>query len=140
MNRIGYAPGTFDLFHIGHLNLLRNARKHCGILIAGVVADDIAFRVKGVVPIIPIADRLEILRNIKFVDSAYAHVKDDILAVWQELRFDILFKGDDWLGTPKGTRLEHDLATVGAELRFFPYTTRVSSTLLRQTIQPHQVL
>ncbi len=138
MRRIGYAPGTFDLFHIGHLNLLRNARKHCDILIAGVVADEIAFRVKGVVPVIPVADRLEILRCIKFVDSAYPHVKDDILAVWRELRFDILFKGDDWRGTPKGKRLERDLATVGVDLRFFPYTTTVSSTLLRQTIQPHQ--
>jgi glycerol-3-phosphate cytidylyltransferase len=85
MYRIGYAPGTCDFFHIGHLNLLRNARKHCDVLIAGVVADEIAFRVKGVVPVIPIADRLEIVRCIKFVDSAYPHVKDDILAVWQEL-------------------------------------------------------
>jgi glycerol-3-phosphate cytidylyltransferase len=139
MYRIGYAPGTFDLFHIGHLNLLGNARKHCDTLIAGVVADEIALRVKGVVPVIPIADRLEILRCIKFVDSAYPHVKDDILAVWQELHFDILFKGDDWQDTAKGKRLERDLATVGVELRFFPYTTAVSSTLLRQTIQPHQV-
>jgi glycerol-3-phosphate cytidylyltransferase len=139
MSRIGYASGAFDLFHIGHLNLLCNARKHCDILIAGVVADEIALRVKGAVPIIPIVDRLEILRSIKFVDSAYPQMTDDILAVWRELRFDILFKGDDWRGTAKGERLERDLATVGAEMRFFPYTTKVSSTLLRRTILAHAI-
>lgn len=139
MHRIGYAPGTFDLFHIGHLNLLRNARTHCDILIAGVVSDEIAFRVKGVVPIIPIADRLEILRSVKFVSSAYSHTVDDILAVWRELHFSIFFKGDDWQGTPKGNRLERDLATVGVEVRYFPYTSTVSSSVLRRILGPHQV-
>lgn len=139
MHRIGYAPGTFDLFHVGHLNLLRNAKAHCDILIAGVVCDEIAFRVKGVVPVIPIADRLEILRNVKFVSSAYSHTEDDILAVWRDLHFGIVFKGDDWRGTPKGVRLERDLASVGVEVLYFPYTTTVSSTVLRRILQPHQV-
>lgn len=139
MHRIGYAPGTFDLFHIGHLNLLRNARGHCDFLIAGVVSDEIALRAKGVVPVVPIADRLEILRCVRFVGAAYPHMVDDILAVWRELHFNILFKGDDWQGTAKGDRLERDLATVGVEVRYFPYTTTVSSTLLRRILQPRQV-
>lgn len=139
MHRIGYAPGTFDLFHVGHLNLLRNAKAHCEILIAGVVSDEIAFRVKGIVPVIPIADRLEIIRNIKFVSTVYSHMLDDILAVWRELHFSILFKGDDWRGTPKGNRLERNLASVGVEVRYFPYTTTVSSTVLRRILEPHQV-
>ncbi|PSJ62740.1 adenylyltransferase/cytidyltransferase family protein [Pseudaminobacter soli (ex Li et al. 2025)] len=139
MSRIGYAPGTLDLFHVGHLNLLRNARAHCDILIAGVVSDEIALRAKGVLPVIPVADRLEILRCVKFVDAACPHTADDILAVWRELQFNVLFKGDDRQGTMKGDRLERDLATVGVEMRYFPYTTTVSSTLLRRILQPHQV-
>lgn len=115
------------------------ARGHCDFLIAGVVSDEIAVRAKGVVPVVPIADRLEILRCVRFVGAAYPHMADDILAVWQELHFNILFKGDDWQGTAKGDRLKRDLATVGVEVRYFPYTTTVSSTLLRRILQPRQV-
>jgi glycerol-3-phosphate cytidylyltransferase len=109
MSRIGYAPGAFDLFHIGYLNLLREARSRCDFLIAGIVADDVLIAHKGIRPVIPLSKRLEIVRNIRCVDAALPATTNDKLEIWRELRFDILFKGDDWRGTEKGNRLERDL-------------------------------
>ena len=122
MYRIGYAPGAFDLFHIGHLNLLRRAKDQCDFLITGVVSDEVLIAHKGIIPIIPLAERLEIVRSIRFVDSAFPAMKNDKLEIWRELRFDVLFKGDDWRGTEKGDRLERDFAAVGANVVYFPYT------------------
>jgi len=135
MSRIGYAPGAFDLFHIGHLNLLREAKSQCDFLIAGVVADDVLFAHKGIRPVIPLSERLEIVRSIRCVDSAVAATTNDKLAIWRELRFDVLFKGDDWRGTEKGNRLEQDFASVGVEVVYFPYTTATSSSALRRALQ-----
>jgi glycerol-3-phosphate cytidylyltransferase len=135
MVRIGYVPGAFDLFHIGHLNILRRAREHCDFLIAGVVADDVLIRHKGVTPIVPLAERLEIVRHVRYVDMAHAAMTDDKVAIWKELRFNILFKGDDWRGTEKGNKLERDFAAIGVEVVFFPYTQATSSSALRRTLQ-----
>ncbi|WPE19213.1 adenylyltransferase/cytidyltransferase family protein [Shinella zoogloeoides] len=109
MIRIGYAPGAYDLFHIGHLNLLRRAREQCDYLIAGVVSDEILAKHKGVVPVIPLEERLEIVQNISFVDAAYPATTNDKLEIWRDLRFNVLFKGDDWRGTEKGDELEREL-------------------------------
>ena len=135
MPRIGYAPGAFDLFHIGHLNLLRQAKRRCDFLIAGVVSDDVLITHKGVTPVIPLAERLEIVGNVRCVDAALPAMTNDKLEVWRELRFDVLFKGDDWRGTEKGDRLERDFAAVGVEVIYFPYTTSTSSSTLRRTLQ-----
>jgi glycerol-3-phosphate cytidylyltransferase len=135
MSRIGYAPGAFDLFHIGHLNLLRAARSRCDFLIAGVVADDVLVAYKGIRPIIPMSERLEIVRNIRCVDLALPATTNDKVEIWRELRFDVLFKGDDWLGTEKGNRLERDFAAVGVEIAYVPYTKATSSTALRRMLQ-----
>jgi glycerol-3-phosphate cytidylyltransferase len=132
--RIGYAPGAFDLFHIGHLNLLQQARNHCDYLIAGVVSDDILLIKKGITPIIPLVERLEIVRSVRFVDEGIAETVFDKLEVWKKVKFDVLFKGDDWCGTPDGDRLERELAVVGVKVIYFPYTTITSSTSLRQTL------
>jgi glycerol-3-phosphate cytidylyltransferase len=94
MARIGYAPGAFDLFHIGHLNLLRQARCNCDFLIAGVVSEDVLITQKGITPIIPLAERLEIVRSLRCVDEALPATVEDKLEIWRELRFDILFKGE----------------------------------------------
>ena|SRR3712207_4107170 len=131
---IGYAPGAYDLFHIGHLNLLRHAAEHCDHLIAGVVSDEMLVLTKGRAPVVPLAERLEIVRSVRFVDDVHAEVVPDKLDTWQAVRFDVLFKGDDWRGTEKGLRLERDFAAVGVEIRYFPYTMHTSSTLLRHAL------
>jgi glycerol-3-phosphate cytidylyltransferase len=133
-SRIGYAPGVYDLFHIGHLNLLARARGHCDHLIAGVVSDDLAAAAKGRAPVVPLAERLEIVRNIRCVDEAVAEVLPEKLDTWRQVRFDVIFKGDDWRGTPKGDKLERDFAAVGVEVVYLPYTVHTSSTLLRRAL------
>ncbi|MDB1087811.1 adenylyltransferase/cytidyltransferase family protein [Streptomyces sp. ACA25] len=128
---VGYAPGVYDLFHIGHLNILRHAKSRCDYLVAGVVSDEMAVLAKGKPPVVPLVERLEIVRSIRFVDAAFVETVPDKLETWQQVRFDRLFKGDDWRGTPKGDKLERDFATVGVEIVYFPYTVHTSSTQLR---------
>ena len=133
-HRIGYAAGAFDLFHVGHLNILRHAKSQCDHLIAGVVSDEMLQLTKGITPVIPLAERLEIVRHISYVDDALAETVPDKLDVWREVRFDVFFKGDDWRGTPKGERLEREFAAVGVEVVYFPYTMHTSSTALRRAL------
>ena len=135
--RIGYAPGAYDLFHIGHLNILRHAKSRCDFLIAGVVSDEMLELAKGARPFIPLAERLEIVSHIDVVDRAVAEVVPDKVDTWRDLRFDVLFKGDDWRGTPKGIKLEQDFAVHGVEIEYFPYTIHTSSTQLRRALTVH---
>ena len=135
MIRIGYVPGAFDLFHIGHLNILRQAKASCDYLIAGVAADDVLIRHKGVTPVVPLLERLEIVRNVRHVNMAHAAMTNDKIEIWKELRFNVLFKGDDWRGTEKGSKLEQDFAEVGVDVVYFPYTKATSSSALRRTLQ-----
>jgi len=132
--RIGYAAGAYDLFHIGHLNILRRAKEQCDYLIAGVVSDEMLELARGRRPIIPLAERLEIVSHISFVDQAHAEVVPDKLETWRTLGFDVFFKGDDWRGTSKGMALEREFAAVGVEVVYFPYTMDTSSTALRAAI------
>lgn len=132
--RVGYAAGAFDLFHVGHLNLLRQAKRHCDYLIAGVVSDEMLLLTKGSLPVVPLAERLEIVKHIAFVDEARAEVLPDKLATWDEVRFDVFFKGDDWRGTERGRRLEREFAKVGVEVVYFPYTMHTSSSTLRRAL------
>src|SRR4051812_25286954 len=134
MTRIGYAAGAFDLFHIGHLNILKHAKSQCDYLIAGVVSDEMLRMTKGIDPVIPLAERLEMVQSVKFVDEARAEVVPDKLETWREVRFDVFFKGDDWRGTEKGLRLEKEFAEVGVEVVYFPYTVSTSSTALRRAL------
>jgi len=140
--RVGYAPGVYDLFHIGHLNILRRARSLCDVLIAGVVSDEMATLAKGRPPVVPLEERLEIVSSVRFVDRAVAEHQPDKLLMWQDLKFDLLFKGDDWLGTPKGDKLERDMNGVGVHVLYLPYTVHTSSTILRRALddllQPDQ--
>ena len=133
--RIGYAAGAFDLFHIGHLNILKHAKSECDYLIAGVVSDEMLLLTKGVEPVIPLAERLEIVGSIAFVDEAVAETVPDKLDMWRDLRFDVFFKGDDWRGTERGMRLEREFAVVGVEVVYFPYTMTTSSTVLRRALE-----
>jgi glycerol-3-phosphate cytidylyltransferase len=132
---VGYAPGAFDLFHIGHLNLLRKAKLHCDYLIAGVVSDEVLIAHKGVRPVVPLRERLEIVRSVRFVDEALPATTNDKRAIWRELHFNVLFKGDDWRGTEKGNRLEREFAAVGVNVVYFTYTASTSSTALRKALE-----
>ncbi|MGK5171944.1 adenylyltransferase/cytidyltransferase family protein [Geodermatophilus sp. CPCC 205761] len=134
MTVVGYAPGAYDLFHIGHLNILKHAAEHCDRLVAGVVADEVLLQTKGRLPVVPLAERLEIVRNLRFVDAVHAETVPDKIDTWREVGFHVIFKGDDWRGTPKGDRLERDFAAVGVEVRYFPYTMHTSSTALRKAL------
>lgn len=140
MSTVGYAAGAFDLFHIGHLNLLKNAKDRCDRLIAGVVSDELLRSQKGIEPVVPLIERLEIVRNIRCVDEAYAVTRPDKLDIWRELHFDVFFKGDDWQGTEKGLRLERAFAEVGVKVVYFPYTASTSSTALRKALSNVNVL
>lgn len=132
--RIGYAPGVYDLFHVGHLNILRHAKSQCDHLIAGAVSDEMAQVTKGRRPVVPLAERLEILRSIKYVDQVHAETVPDKIDTWRSIGFDIIFKGDDWRGTAKGAKLEADFSAVGVRVVYFPYTVHTSSTLLRRVL------
>ena len=134
MPTIGYAPGVYDLFHIGHLNVLARAKGLCDHLIAGVVSDELAARAKGRAPVVPLEERLEIVRSIRHVDEAVAEVLPEKLDTWRQVGFDVIFKGDDWKGTAKGDKLERDFAAVGVRVVYLPYTVHTSSTQLRRAL------
>jgi len=132
--RVGYAAGAFDLFHIGHLNLLRRAKAECDFLIAGVVSDELLELRRGRPAVIPLSERLEIVNAIGFVDRAVAETEMDKIDTWRDLRFDVFFKGDDWRGTRKGKELERRFSRVGVQVVYFPYTIDTSSTVLRRAL------
>jgi glycerol-3-phosphate cytidylyltransferase len=132
--RVGYAGGAFDLFHVGHLNILKHARSECDFLIAGVVSDEILLATKGSLPVVPLSERLEIVRSVVFVDEAIAETELDKLDTWRATPFDVYFKGGDWKGTERGRHLERQFAAVGVEIVYFPYTMTTSSTVLRQAL------
>ncbi len=133
--RTGYAPGIYDLFHVGHLNIFREARALCDRLVVGVLSDEMAQRTKGTIPVIPQEERLDIVRSIRFVDEAVLEDVPHKLEMWERLRFDVVIKGDDWRGTDKGDKLETDFSAVGVEVAYLPYTQRTSSTMLRAVLQ-----
>jgi glycerol-3-phosphate cytidylyltransferase len=132
--RIGYAAGAFDLFHVGHLNILKHAKSACDYLIAGVVSDELLISRKRVTPVIPLAERMEIVGNIRYVDQVVAEDLPSKMEMWERLRFTTFFKGDDWRGTPQGLELERQFAEVGVEVVYFPYTMSTSSTALRRAL------
>ena len=131
---VGYAPGIYDLFHVGHLNILRRAKQHCDVLVAGVLSDEMCLRAKNQPPVIPAVERIEIVQHIDVVDRVHEEVVPQKLDTWQTVRFDRIFKGDDWRGTAKGRRLEVDMESVGVEVVYFPYTVTTSSTQLRRAL------
>lgn len=132
--RIGYAAGAFDLFHVGHLNLLRHAKQQCDVLIAGVVSDEMLRQVKGIDAVIPTVERAEIVRHISFVDDVYVETAPAKMDAWRDVQFTHFFKGDDWRGTDKGRLLEREFSEVGVEVVYFPYTAHTSSTVLRRAL------
>lgn len=129
--KIGYTTGVFDMFHVGHLNILREAKKHCEYLIVGVSTDELVQEYKHKVPIIPFVDRVEILESIKFVDKVVPQTDRDKIAAFYKYRFDCMFVGSDWKNTPLFDEVEAFLKKNGAEVFYIDYTQKVSSTILR---------
>ena len=132
---VGYVPGVFDMFHIGHLNILARSRERCDLLVAGVVTDEACAAMKGHIPIVPFDERIEIIKANRYVDVAIADGSADKREAWAQHRFDIIFKGSDWVDTDNGRRLEEQMAEVGARVEYLPYTDHTSSTLLRETLK-----
>jgi len=131
---IGYTSGVFDLFHIGHLNLLRNAKGMCDKLIVGVSTDELV-SYKNKQAVIPHAERMEIVRSIKYVDSVIPQENMDKLAMWKKVSFDLMFVGDDWYQTDNWKGYEEKFSSFGVKIVFFPYTKGTSSTLINETLE-----
>lgn len=134
MRKIGYTTGVFDLFHIGHLNVLKRAKLECDYLIVGVTSDELSASVKKKTPIIPFNERMEIVEHIKFVDEVVPQMNYDKMEAWNNLKFDRMFVGDDWKGTEKWLKIEEEFAKVNVEILYFPYTSHTSSSVLREVL------
>ena len=130
---IGYTAGVYDLFYIGHLNLLKNAKGMCDKLVVGVTTDDLV-QYKGKKAMIPFEDRLEIVRSIKYVDAVVPQADMDKLAMCKKLGASYLFVGDDWYGTEKWNKYEEEFAREGIKIVYFPYTKGISSTKINETL------
>ena len=130
---IGYTAGVFDLFHIGHLNLLRNAKGMCDRLIVGVSTDELV-KYKGKTPVIPFCDRIEIIRNLRCVDAVVAQEDMDKLQMCKKLKANVMFVGDDWYKSEKWQEYEKEFANEGIRIVYFPYTKNVSSTQISKAL------
>lgn len=132
---LGYVSGVFDLFHIGHLNIIMRARRQCERLVVGVVTDEVVRQVKGRPPVVPLAERLALLRGLRDVDGVIVDQHRNKFDTWRyQLPYQVLFKGDDWQGSERADRLAADLEPVGARIEYFPYTSQTSSSLLREVL------
>lgn len=131
---IGYAAGVFDLFHVGHVNLLRNAKAMCDRLVVGVSVDELV-KYKHKTPVIPFEERIEIVRSCRYVDVAIPQEEIDKVEAWKKLKFDVLFVGDDWFAQPSWEAMEAEFKAVGVQVVYFPYTKGTSSTLINQTLK-----
>lgn len=131
---IGYTTGVFDMFHIGHLNILRRAKEQCDYLIVGVSTDELCASYKHKKPIIPFEERKAIVEAIRYVDEVVPQIDRDKYGAWERIRFDRMFVGDDWKGSPLFSELEEKFKQVGVEIVYFPYTRGTSSTELRDKL------
>ena len=130
---IGYTTGVYDLFHIGHLNLFKNAKGMCDKLVVGVTVDELV-AYKGKRALIPFEDRIELVRSCKYVDAAVPQYDMDKLTACKKLGARFLFVGDDWYGTEKWKRYETEFAKEGITIVYFPYTKGVSSTKITEAL------
>jgi glycerol-3-phosphate cytidylyltransferase len=133
--KIGYTTGVFDLFHVGHLNILRQAKEQCEHLVVGVSTDDLVMSYKNKKPVISFLDRMAIVEGIKYVDEVVPQINRDKLSAWEHLQFDVMFVGDDWKGNALFDELEKRFNRVGVEIVYFPYTKGVSSAMVKEKIK-----
>lgn len=138
MKRIGYTTGVYDLFHIGHVNLLRRARLECDYLIVGVTTDELCIEAKGKAPIIPFTERMSVVESVRYVDMVVPQVNYDKMEAWRNHKFNVMFVGDDWKGTPKWVALEQEFSALGVEIVYFPYSQQTSSTRIRAILDSYE--
>ncbi|MBQ6907529.1 MAG: adenylyltransferase/cytidyltransferase family protein [Clostridia bacterium] len=131
---VGYTTGVFDLFHIGHLNILERAKQNCDYLIVGVSTDELVMEYKHKKPVICYEERKRIVEAIRYVDEVVPQVDRDKMAAYEKYKFDRMFVGDDWKGSELFKKLEVELAKKGAEIIYFPYTKGTSSTFLKEVL------
>lgn len=133
--KVGYTTGVFDMFHVGHLNIIKKAKEQCDYLIVGVSTDELVVSYKNKRPIIPFEQRLEIVEAIKYVDRAVAQTDMDKTVAWRELKFDALFHGDDWKGSSLYGEIEEKLSKLGVDMVFVKHTDGISSTMIAEKIK-----
>lgn len=136
--KVGYTTGVFDLFHVGHLNILKRAKEQCEFLIVGVSTDELVQMYKNKLPVIPHCERMQIVEGIKFVDLVVPQTHRNKFETWEKLKFNAMFVGDDWKGDPLFNDMEKKFKQVGVEIVYFPYTLGVSSTSLKEKIKPKE--
>lgn len=132
---IGYTTGVYDMFHIGHLNVLRGAKEQCDYLIVGVSTDELVQQEKNKIPVIPYAERQEIVGAIRYVDQVVPQLDKDKLAAWEKYKFNKMFVGSDWKGTPQWEKYESQFAPLGVEIVYLTHTDGISSTQLTDLIK-----
>ena len=128
---IGYTTGVFDMFHIGHLNIIRRAKEKCDYLIVGVSTDDVVEGYKHHKPIIPFEQRAEIVKAIKYVDEVVPQTTMDKTEFLKQRHFDVMFHGDEWKGTELYNHYEAEFAKFGARIEYLSHTEGISSSMLR---------
>ena len=133
--RIGYTTGVYDMFHVGHLNVLETAKQYCDYLIVGVSTDSLVEKYKKKVPIVPFDDRCRIVSALTCVDKVVAQKSRDKIAQYEEIKYDVMFVGDDWKGSEIFTTLEKYLNNAGAQIMYLPYTPSVSSTKFKAILE-----
>lgn len=131
---VGYTTGVFDMFHIGHLNILRRAKEKCDYLIVGVSTDEVVRSYKNKTPIIPYEDRAAIVAAIKYVDEVVPQTTMDKVAFLKSRHFDVMFHGDEWKGTELYNHYEEEFAKLGARIEYLTHTDGISSSILREKI------
>lgn len=131
---VGYTTGVFDLFHVGHLNILKRAKAQCDYLIVGVSTDELVEEYKNKAPVIPYDERRAIVEAIKYVDEVVPQTNRDKFAAWEQYGFNKMFVGDDWKGSDLFNRLESEFSKHNVEIVYFPYTKGTSSTYLREVL------
>ena len=136
---IGYTSGVFDLFHVGHLNILKRAKEPCDHLIVAVSTDELVEAYKHKRPVIPYADRVEIVKAIRYVDEVVPQISRNKLAAWEQYRFDKMFVGDDWKGSELFSQAEKAFEPLGVRVIYFPRTQGISSSALAHTVREAQI-
>ena len=134
---IGYTQGTFDMFHIGHLNLIRNARAQCDYLIVGVNSDELVKAYKDKAAIVPFLERMDIIGALRFVDEVVQCDSLDKVEKQKQYHFNKLFIGDDWKGNARWEKTEEQMRELGAEVVYLPHTEGTNSTLLREKLNAY---
>ncbi len=132
---IGYTTGVYDMFHIGHLNIIQKAKEQCDYLIVGVSTDELVQKEKNKIPVIPYIERIKIIAALKYVDEVVPQLDKNKFSAWEKYHFDKMFVGSDWKGTTQWNLYEKQFESVGVEIVYLPHTDGISSTKLTSVIK-----